>query len=189
MSDWFTPAAVRQQQTPSADSIVDQRPLQNARKPASLAASTEEQSLAQEALQAGDQEVDLAFASARRDAVEHPPAPTAEMRKIDEQIKAAQARVQAGEGRIAELNKQIAGATCSRKNDLQQQLELAQAQLHLDENGLKKAQENLVRAGGDQPRVIQHVGRAQGGASSGCAGHPRNRHNYCNRISVPGTPA
>lgn len=77
--------------------------------------------------------------------------------KLDEQIKAAQERVQAGEGRIAELNKQIARAVGSRKNDLQPKLELAHAQLHLDENDLSEAQENLVRAGGDKPRVIQRM--------------------------------
>lgn len=53
-SDWFMPLAVRYEQRPSAASFVDQRPPQNARKVASLAALPEEQSLAQEALQAAD---------------------------------------------------------------------------------------------------------------------------------------
>jgi small-conductance mechanosensitive channel len=156
-SDWLTPAAPNQDRGPSAGTIVDQRPLQTAQRLASLATTPEEQSLAQEALRTADQEVDLAFTSALRDAMEHPPVPTAETRKIDEQIKDARKRVQAGEDRVAELNKKITNASGSYRNDLQQELELVQAQLHLDENELSEAHENLIRAGGDKQSVLQRM--------------------------------
>src|SRR2546421_2708953 len=53
--------------------IVDQTPLLTAQRLAKMALSAEELPFAQEALRLGDQEMDLAFAAAVRDAEEHPP--------------------------------------------------------------------------------------------------------------------
>jgi len=60
--------------------IVDQKPLQTARKLAALAATPEERDFAHEAMRLADYDVDLAFANALREAREHPPTPTAEQR-------------------------------------------------------------------------------------------------------------
>src|ERR1700750_1942178 len=62
--------------------IVDQRPLQTARKLSALAASPEERDFARQALRLADYEVDLAFADALREATEHPPTPTTEQREM-----------------------------------------------------------------------------------------------------------
>jgi len=96
---------------------------------APLAATPEEQALAREALHTADQEVDLAFESALRNAIEHPPALTPEARKIDAQISDLESRVKVGQTRVAQLDKQIKAATDSAKEEeLRQEDDLTQAQ-------------------------------------------------------------
>ena len=56
-----------------ARALVDQRPLQTARRMAAMAAMPEEQVLAHEAEKVADHEVDLAFFDSLRSAQENPP--------------------------------------------------------------------------------------------------------------------
>lgn len=157
-SDWFAPSALQREQTSGAGKIVDQSPLQTAQMLAPLAATLDEQALAQEALHTADQEVDLAFESALRNAIEHPPALTAEARKIEAQIADFEARVKIGQARVAQLDKQVEAATdSSKEDDLRQEFDLTQAQLDLDEDDLAEAKEDLIRAGGDKRSLIQRM--------------------------------
>ncbi|MFZ0637305.1 MAG: mechanosensitive ion channel domain-containing protein [Candidatus Acidiferrales bacterium] len=158
-SGWFAPARPHHEKTAAqlAESLVDQQPLLTAQQLAPLATTRHEQQLAQEALRLADQEVDFAFAAALRNAVEHPPAPTPETRKILKRINDSQASIQAGQDRVAQLNKLIASAKGSHKDDLQGQLDLTQAQIELDQDELADAKEDLVRAGGDQQTLIQRM--------------------------------
>src|SRR5579885_2839064 len=64
------------QLVPGPAPVVDQKPLQTARKLAASASTPEEQDYAREALRLADFGIDLAFAGALREATEHPPAPT-----------------------------------------------------------------------------------------------------------------
>ena len=137
--------------------LVDQSPLQTAHVMAALAASTEEQHFAQEALRLGDHEVDLAFADAVRDAAEHPVKPTAETRQLMTRLSESEARVKAGSDRLERLKKQIAAAPERDKDNLEQQSDLAQAQLELDQDALEDAREDLARAGGDPQSKIQRL--------------------------------
>src|SRR5690242_10221286 len=66
------------QQTP----FVDQTPLLTAQQFAKMPTSADEQPFAEEALRLGDQEMDLAFAAAVRDAQMHPPVLSAEAKEI-----------------------------------------------------------------------------------------------------------
>ena len=63
----------RSTKTAKQPALVDQRPLQTARKLAALPSTGEERDLAHEALRLADYEVDLALADALREAKEHPP--------------------------------------------------------------------------------------------------------------------
>src|SRR5215472_10975473 len=137
--------------------LVDQSPLQTAHVMAALAASTEEQRFAQEALRLGDHEVDLAFADAVRDAAEHPVKPTAETHQLVTRLSESEARVKAGSDRLERLKKQIAAAPERDKDNLEQQSDLAQAQLELDQDALEDAREDLARAGGDPQSKIQRL--------------------------------
>ena len=191
-AEWLRPTSSPSGQTgsqnASAASLVDQRPLQTAQKVASLATTPEEQPFAQEALRLADQEVDLAFAAALRNAVEHPPAPTAETRAILIRIQDAEDRIQDGQDRVTALNKSIAAASASRKDTLQQDLDLVQAQLELDQDELADAQEDLIRAGGDKQTLIQRMLDEHEAASHQTAGSapPTLPSSTSSALSGPG---
>jgi small-conductance mechanosensitive channel len=144
---------------PSAQAApaVDQRPLQTARKLALLASTPEEQDFAHEAMRLSDYEVDLAFADALREATEHPPAPTAEQRELTARAGKADAVVKTDKDLITRLTRQLATASESAKEDFSDQLEVAKAQLELDQDELDDAKEDLARAGGNPQAKIQRL--------------------------------
>jgi small-conductance mechanosensitive channel len=137
--------------------LVDQRPLQTARKLAPLASTAEEQSIVQEALRLADHEVDLAFADALREAQEHPAQPTPETRELYKRVSRAQAAVRSDQDQVQSLTKSLASAGESNKEKVQQGLDLAQAQLAMDQDELDDAKEDLTRAGGDPQTKIQRL--------------------------------
>jgi small-conductance mechanosensitive channel len=147
---------VRKRPAAQAAPAVDQRPLQTARKLALLISTPEEQDFAHEALRLADYEVDLAFADALREATEHPPAPTAEQRELTARAGKAEAIVKTDKDLITRLTRQLATASESVKEDLSDQLEVAKAQLELDQDELDD-QEDLARAGGNPQAKIQRL--------------------------------
>ena len=144
---------------PSAQAApaVDQRPLQTARKLALLASTPEEQDFAHEAMRLSDYEVDLAFADALREATEHPPAPTPEQRELTARAGKADAVVKTDKDLITRLTRQLGTASESAKEDFSDQLEVAKAQLELDQDELDDAKEDLARAGGNPQAKIQRL--------------------------------
>ena len=150
-----------------APPLVDQRPLQTARKLASLAATPDEQQLADQALRLADHEVDLAFSSAIRDAADHPAPQTPEVRALSGRIKKLEAQLKSEQDDIAREKKQLASSKPDQQDELQEQLGLSQAQLGLDEDELADAREDLVRAGGDTQDKIKRM----------LAEHEANQHD------------
>ena len=148
---------VRKKPVAQTAPAVDQRPLQTARKLALLASTPEEQDFAHEALRLSDYEVDLAFADALREATEHPPAPTAERRELTARAGKADAVVKADKDLITRLTRQLVTASESAKEDFSDQLEVAKAQLELDQDELDDAKEDLARAGGNPQAKIQRL--------------------------------
>ena len=144
---------------PSAQAApaVDQRPLQTARKLALLASTPEEQDFAHEAMRLSDYEVDLAFADALREATEHPPAPTPEQRELTARAGKADGVVKTDKDLITRLTRQLGTASESAKEDFSDQLEVAKAQLELDQDELDDAKEDLARAGGNPQAKIQRL--------------------------------
>ena len=141
----------------SDETQVDQRPLRTARKLAALALTPEEQRIAQEVLRISDHEVDLAFAGALRDAAQHPPKPTPETREISARLAKTQAAASADQVLVAQLSKQVSAAKEQDRENLQQQLDLAKAQLELDGDEVNDAKADLARAGGDTRDKIQRL--------------------------------
>jgi small-conductance mechanosensitive channel len=137
--------------------VVDQKPVQTARTLAALASSPEEQDFAHQALRLSDYEVDLAFADALREATEHPPTPTTEQRELTTRAAKAQSVVKNDQDQIAHLTHQLAAAPDSAKEDIQDQLDVAKAQLELDQDELDDANEDLQRAGGNAQGKIQRL--------------------------------
>jgi small-conductance mechanosensitive channel len=139
------------------DALVDTRALDTAEQLSQLAETHREKAYAQEAMRLADYSVDAAFASAIQDAAQNPAPLTPETRQITDRLKATEAAVAADQGRIAQLNQQIAKANAKTKDSLQEQLGLVQAQLELDQDELDDAHQDLIRAGGDKQATIQRL--------------------------------
>jgi small-conductance mechanosensitive channel len=131
---------------------VNQRPLATARLLSRLATTPEEQTWAREALRVADHAVDLAFSTALREATQHPYPPDPRVRGLEQAVKRASASVAADQAHIRVLT----GALPS-ENVEDDQVELAQAQLALDQNELEDLKEDLSRAGGDAASEIQRM--------------------------------
>jgi small-conductance mechanosensitive channel len=141
----------------SQQPLVDQRPLQTARRMAALATTPEELRLAHEAEKVGDHEVDLAFADALRTAALNPPKLTPEAKELSERKTKTEAAVNADQATVALLTRKLAAAAEKQKDNLQDQLDVAKAQLELDQDELDDAAEDLERAGGDPQAKIRQL--------------------------------
>ena len=122
---------------------------------APLAVTPWEREYAQEALRLADRSVDLAFTAALNDAKENPAPLTTETRPLVARVKDADARLNVDQDRVAQLTDALAKARPSAKDDVQDQLDLAKAQMSLDQDELDDAHEDLTRAGGDKLSLVQ----------------------------------
>jgi len=136
---------------------VDTRPLDAAQQLAQLAETRMEKRYADEALRLGDYAVDFAFAAAIRQAASAPPPATPETRAIAAHLKSANEAVAADSARVATLTHQLAAASGASRNDVQQQLDLALAQLELDHDDVDDARGDLIRAGGDRLATLRRL--------------------------------
>src|SRR5271165_6417019 len=135
--------------------LIDQRPLQTARRMAALAATPEEQLLAHQAEKIADHEVDLAFFDALRTAEENPPKLTPEAKQIEDRKNKAILELKEDQESIAQLTRKLAAAPESQKENLQDQIDVAKAQADLDQDELDDATEDLEQAGGDPQSKIK----------------------------------
>jgi small-conductance mechanosensitive channel len=135
--------------------LVDQTPLETAQRLAKMPTSPEELAFAQEALRLGDQEMDLAFAAALRDATEHPPVLSAEAKEIQARLEKAQRALEADNAQVQQLTNAEAKASGEKKDELGDRLDQAKAQLELDQDEVDDAKQDLARAGGDPKGRIQ----------------------------------
>jgi small-conductance mechanosensitive channel len=151
-----TPAKLETRNAPAANhTVVDQRPLQTARRDGSLAYTQEEKDLARQAEKIADHEVDLAFFDAFRAAQENPQALTPELKEMADRKNRLQQAVQEDQDNVDQLKRKMATASESQKDNLQDQLGVAQAQLELDQDERDDAAEALEQAGGDPQAEVQ----------------------------------
>jgi small-conductance mechanosensitive channel len=141
--------------TSQGQSLVDQSALATAQRLAQMPTTQAEQPFAQEALRLGDQEMDLAFATAVREAAEHPPALTPEAKQIQAKLQKAEDALDRDKAQVAQLTAAEDKASGSRKDALDDELDLAKAQLELDHDEVDDAKQDLIRAGGDPQGRIQ----------------------------------
>jgi len=145
--------AAKKPATNSQPLPMDRRLLQSARLMASAADTVDEQALAGEALRLADHELDQAFASALREAAATPPpAPSGPLKDLTNRITQLKKRIAAEGARIAKLTQDAAAKGSSVDG-----LELAKAQLALDEDELEDAQQDLARQGGDQHATLERA--------------------------------
>ena len=125
--------------------LVDERPLRTARTVSKLASGWDEKRFADQALRVSDNEVDLAFEDALRDAANHPVPSTPETRELYAHVAQAEADVRADQDQLKQLKKQLATASGAKQDSVQEQVDLAQAQLELDQDELDDAKEDLAQ--------------------------------------------
>lgn len=130
--------------------IVDQRPWQTAVTLAALAQSAEEKDLAREAERLADHEVDQAFSQSLRQASLEKPNLSDKALALQQRITQLQQTIRTDQAHIAELTAAPSG-TPANPGDL----EMAKAQLELDQNELADANEDLGRESNDQRARLQ----------------------------------
>jgi len=140
---------------PSEPELVDHGPLQTAQQFAKMTTTAEEKPFAEEALALADKEMDLAFAAAVLDAQEHPPVLSAEARTIQARLQKAEDALDSSKTRVDALTAAEAKASGLKKDALDDQLDLAKAQLELDQDEVDEAKQDLIHAGGDPQGRIQ----------------------------------
>ncbi len=138
-------------------SLVDQRPLQTARRLAATAGTPEEQALAQAAVKVADHEVDLAFFDALRTAEQNPPPLSPGAKQIAARKAKAEFTVKEDQDNITLLTRKLAAAPESQKDNLQDQIDVAKAQSDLDQDELDDAAGELEQAGGDPQAKIRRL--------------------------------
>jgi small-conductance mechanosensitive channel len=146
---------------PESFGIVDQRPWQAARTLAALAVSAEELELAREAERLADHEVDQAFAQSLRQASGETRQLTGEALALQQRVTSLQQMVKEDQERVTALTPKsgptAGGAAGSSGPALPagDDLEVAKAQLGLDQDELADSMEDLARASGDHRTKIQ----------------------------------
>jgi small-conductance mechanosensitive channel len=137
--------------------LVDLRPLETARRMAALAGTQEEQALAHEAEKVGDHEVDLAFYDALRRVQETPAKLSPEAKEIADRKAKAEQAVKDDQENIKLLTRKVAAAPESKKDNLEDQLDVAKAQIELDQDEFDDASEDLEQAGGDPESKVKRL--------------------------------
>lgn len=134
--------------------IVDQRPWQTAATLAGMAQSAEERELAREAERLADHEVDQAFSQSLRQASLAKPKLTGRALALQQRVTELEATVKGDQARIAALTDST-GAKSASTESKGTDLEVAKAQLGLDQNELADSVEDLSRESGDQRVKLQ----------------------------------
>src|ERR1700686_2518291 len=134
--------------------VVNQRPWQTAATLAALAQSAEERELAREAERLADHEVDQAFSQSLREASLAKPNLSGKALALQQRVTELQETIKNDQARIASLSAgggtRPAGAVSNGSD-----LEIAKAQLGLDQNELTDSIEDLARESGDQRVKLQ----------------------------------
>jgi small-conductance mechanosensitive channel len=144
---------------PRPTGIVDQRPWTTAKTLAALAVSAEELELAREAERLADHEVDQAFAQSLRQATAETRHLTGEALALQQRVNSLQQTVKEDQERVAALTPKsgptpgaAAGSSVLPAGD---DLDVAKAQMGLDQDELTDSMEDLARASGDHRGKIQ----------------------------------
>jgi small-conductance mechanosensitive channel len=141
--------------TASATPVIDQNTFLTAQRLARLADTSEEQPLAQAALQTADHELDLAFAAALRHLEAHPPPLSPEASQIQDRLLEAQKALASDTQNVNRLTDQLAHAADADKSAIQDRLDLAQSQVDLEQDEVQEASDDLLQAGGNVHQRIQ----------------------------------
>jgi small-conductance mechanosensitive channel len=140
----------------SSEGLVDQRPWQTAQALAPLATSVEEKRLARDAERLADHEVDQAFAMALRMAALQPPVLKGDALAMSQKVTNLKEMVKEDQAAVDRLTKEAATLPKAPDGTVQSDdLDVAKAQLTLDNDQLGDVSDDLARMSGDKRGVIQ----------------------------------
>jgi small-conductance mechanosensitive channel len=134
--------------------VVDQRPWQTAATLAALAQSAEEIELARDAERLADHEIDQAFSQSLRQASLGKPNLSGKALALQQRVTELQETIKSDQARIASLRTGAHTKPSSAVSNASD-LEIAKAQLGLDQNELANSTEELARESGDQRVKLQ----------------------------------
>jgi hypothetical protein len=134
--------------------VVDQRPWQTAATLAALAQSAEERKLAREAERLADHEVDQAFSQSLRQASLEKPNLSGKALALQQRVTELQETIRNDQARIVSLSASSGTRPASAVSN-GSDLEIAKAQLGLDQSELTDSIEDLSRESGDQRVKLQ----------------------------------
>jgi small-conductance mechanosensitive channel len=143
------------QPTLPADLVVDESPFTTAQTLAQLPNSPGEQRLSQETLRLSDDEVSLAFSAALQQVRDNPPPLSPEAKKVQERLTALQSALDSDAQQVASLTAADTKATGTRKEKLDDDLDLAKSNFELHQNEVTNTHQELIRIGGDPEDVIE----------------------------------
>lgn len=147
-----SPVKARRPAAGSQEPLVDDRLLRSARELAGMADSAEEQDDEREALHLSDHATDQAFATALREAQGQSTAASPEMKQLTAQIDRLRTAIATDQQQVAQLTKDAASS--DKATD---ELDLAKAQLSLDQDELDDAVQDRSRQGGDRHSAIERA--------------------------------
>ena len=139
----------------SALPVIDQHTLLVAQRLARYATTSEEQPLAQSAVQTADHELDLAFAAALHHLESHPPPLSPQAAQIQHRVEEAQKAAATDTETVTQLTAELAKANAADKPAIQDRLDLAQSQVELEQDEVQEANADLLEAGGNVHQRIQ----------------------------------
>ena len=166
--------------------LVNEQPVQTARRMGALASTREEQRFAQQALRLADHAVDLAFAQTMREATLQQAAATPEAKGLFARVSRAEAQVKSDQELIDTIKKEATSAGQGSSQEIQKQLDLVQAQLELDKDDLEDAKLALLRSGADPlSRVQRQFTRYQAAQQQTDAARPQGSLQEAEANSSP----
>jgi small-conductance mechanosensitive channel len=158
-SDQTTTLSRRRNRTQGEQQVwMSQRSLDTARQFAKWSNNTrDEDRLAREAVQLADDELDLAYTTALRESQLNPAPASQKTKELRAYVRQLTDAIKAGNDRVIKLSSAINSAKSSDVDALQQQLDLAEAQITLNSQELEDAKQDLLRTSDDVESRIQRL--------------------------------
>jgi small-conductance mechanosensitive channel len=136
---------------------IDESAYDTARKISSLAATPGERALGAKSMRISDHIVDLEFQHALQVAAQAPPPTTPRAIRAEKWLTQAQAQVASEQAQVNQLNSLVKRSRGLAQVRAQNHLQVAQAQLSLDQDELSDAKRDLILAGGDEEAQLQQM--------------------------------
>lgn len=148
--------------------LIDDRLLKTAHVLAGIADTPEGQAFSKEAIRLADRDLDQAYATALREAISAPPPAKGPLKTLADHIAGLKDHIASEQARITTLTAQAA-----KNDDAADQLEVAKAQLDLDQDELADAQQDLAKQGGDRHALLEQEMQAHDAAQKDPVQYPK----------------